>query len=92
MPFFSHVELTNHRYSTRQYDYLSVSKSICEFAKQSIRYSIPKLLNYNGTPPIIKNKLYTYSYNGFCNHVKNKYYESYDDTRNLQICYICQNL
>ena len=61
-----------------------------EFSKQCIRYSIPKLLN--GSPPIIKDKLYTHSYNGFSNYVKKKYYESYNDTCNLQNCYICQNL
>ena len=90
MPFLSNAELTNHRYFTRQHDYLSVSKCKHEFAKHCIRYSIPKLLN--GSPPIIKDKLYTHSYNGFSNYVKKKYYESYNDTCNLQNCYICQNL
>ena len=68
MPFASNVDLTHHSYFTRQHNYLSTPMVKHEFAKNCIRYGIPKLIN--NTALNIKEKLYTHSFKGFTNYVK----------------------
>ena len=53
----------------------------------TIRFSLPTLLK--NTPPLIKAKAQTHSYNGFSNYVKQAMLQKYKTTCDINHCYIC---
>ena len=77
-----------HHYNTRKHEYVYYVKH--EFAKKSLKYTIPKLLNE--TPTFIKDKVHTHSLIGFKSYTKNYYLSCYSlECSSPQNCYICQN-
>ena len=61
--YFQNIEynpsMSLHHYNTRKHEYVYYVKH--EFAKKSLKYTIPKLLNE--TPTFIKDKVHTHSLN-----------------------------
>ena len=55
-----------HHYNTRKHEYVYYVKH--EFAKKSLKYTIPKLINE--TPTFIKDKVHTHSLIGFKSYTK----------------------
>ena len=55
---------------------------------ESIRFRIPILLH--NTPPLIKSKAQTHSYDGFNNYVKNHMIQTYNIECNKTHCYTCK--
>ena len=61
-----------------------------DFAKSGIRYKIPKI--FNDMEDYYKGKIYTHSFMGFKNYIKQKIISSYNLDCNIQNCYICNRL
>ena len=90
--YFQNIEynpsISSHHYSTRKHEYVYYVKH--EFAKKSLKYTIPKLINE--TPTFIKDKVHTHSPIGFKSYTKNYYLSCYSlECSSPQNCYICQN-
>ena len=90
--YFQNIEynpsISSHHYNTRKHEYVYYVKH--EFAKKSLKYTIPKLINE--TPTFIKDKVHTHSLIGFKSYTKNYYLSYYSlECSSPQNCYICQN-
>ena len=90
--YFQNIEynpsISSHHYNTRKNEYVYYVKH--EFAKKSLKYTIPKLINE--TPTFIKDKVHTHSLIGFKSYTKNYYLSCYSlECSSPQNCYICQN-
>ena len=57
------------------------------FAKKCLRHSLPLLLN--NLPEIVKEKLISYSTQGFAKYVKLYFLQSYQVAYTMQDCYVC---
>ena len=60
-----------------------------EFAKRSLRYSLPHTINK--APDLLKNKMTTHSLHGFANYITIYYLNTYIEHWAIQILYICQH-
>ena len=60
-----------------------------EFAKRSLRYSLPHTIN--NAPDLLKDKVTTHSWHGFSNYIKLYYLNTYIEQCAIQNCYICQH-
>ena len=60
-----------------------------EFAKRSLRYSLPHTIN--NAPDLLKDKVTTHSLHGFSNYIKLYYLNTYIEQCAIQNCYICQH-
>ena len=76
-----------HTYNTRHRQVIHIIRH--EFARKTLRYTLPKLL-YN-TPTIVTDKLYTHSIQGFSSYVKKYYISNYIVICSIPNCYICRN-
>jgi hypothetical protein len=76
-----------HDYFNRGQNMLFVPRVRREFAKQAIRYKIT--LIFNEMDETYKEKIYTHSFQGFKNYIKNKMIDSYDTECDLLNCYVC---
>ena len=76
-----------HDHNTRQQNDVHQPFVKHEFAKCSIRFDIPKLIN--ATPAAILEKINTHSLKGFSWYVKQYIIRNYEDTCTIDNCYIC---
>ena len=76
-----------HDYPTRSRFMLQISKTRTKLAEKSIRYTIPKLVN--DTTPVILDKIFIHSLQGFCFYIKTNFIDSYSYDCNIENCYIC---
>ena len=81
---FNH-EMSN--YVLRNNEELYVPRVDHEYAKQSIRYNVPSLVNQ--LPQCIKQKYSTHSLKGFVLYVKNHIIDQYESLCLVGNCYIC---
>lgn len=79
----------SHHHQTRGQHNIRLPAVSHEFAKNSISYKFPK--TFNNMDPLIKSKIYTHSFEGFRNYVKNKFIDGYPVTCLSPNCYICGN-
>ena len=86
IPFISENE--ERRYATRHYTNIKPIRINHEFAKNSVRYNIPKTLLE--TPQMIMNKCYTHSFQGFSTYSKKMIINEYREICDIQNCYICR--
>lgn len=77
----------NHDFSTRNSNNFQLPLIKLSLAKFSVRYRLP--IAYNNCPNIIKEKIYTHSYQGFTNYIKNHTLNKYLDNCSRRNCYIC---
>ena len=89
MPFISNEEHSSHSYETRDDNLMYIGPVRHEFAKQCIRQTQPRLIN--NTPKNVIDKVNTHSLKGFSNYAKKAYLEAYQNTCNVQNCYVCNN-
>lgn len=76
-----------HNHLTRIQNDLHCVRVKHEYAKKRIVYNLPKTVN--STPTNIKSKVYTHSFKGFSNYVKNYLLGQYSNDCYIQNCYIC---
>ena len=80
-----------HNINTRGQHNILTTRVQHEFAKHSLRYTLPRTIN--NIPNIILNKLYTHSFtlHGFATYIKNVFIQTYNIVPCTIInCYICQ--
>ena len=78
-----------HNINTRGQHNIHTTRVQHEFAKHSLRYTLPRTIN--NTPNIILNKIYTHSLHGFATYIKNFFIQTYNIVPCTIInCYICQ--
>ena len=84
--FFTPIT-SNHTYETRNRNTprYPVPKSV--LAKSTIRFKIPELVS--NMPTCITDKIYTHSIQGFSQYAKKYFIGHYQDTCNINGCYIC---
>lgn len=85
--FYNLLENFNHRYFTRSGENLRLPAVGHGFAKHSIKYRLPLLLNTMDNS--FKSKIFTHSFDGFKLYIKRTYINLYNSTCNIQNCYIC---
>ena len=85
--FWLYMFSANKTSKTRNNDpYQQLVPKTAVFSK-SIRFSVPILLR--NTPPLIKGKAQTHSFQGFCTYIKKYMINKYQEDCNIQRCYIC---
>ena len=78
-----------HNLNTRGQHNIHTTRVQHEFAKHSLRYTLPHTIN--NTPNIILNKIYTHSLHGFATYIKIFFIQTYNIVPCTIInCYICQ--
>ncbi len=85
LPFHYNRDIHNHE--TRQKNNLHVQKTNHEYAKYCIRYNLPK--SVNSTPNCIIDKIETHSLQGYAIYIKKQIITSYQESCNIENCYIC---
>ena len=85
LPFSPNIDI--HDYNTRQQ--LDIHQPVVrhEYAKRSLRFDLPKVIN--NTPTIILDKIHTHSLKGFSCYIKNYFIQNYDEICRIENCYIC---
>ena len=73
-------------YNIRNHSY-QIPKIHHEYARNSLRYNLPKLINT--TSNLIIEKIDTHSYFGFSLYTKNSFISSYNTDCNITNCFIC---
>ena len=86
-PYFWQYMFTANKSSTRSKDPVQNLVSRTKVFSETIRFSLPILLN--NTPPLIKSKAYTHTLNGFIQYAKKYQLASYETDCKKQGCYIC---
>ena len=86
-PYFWQYMFTANKSSTRSKDPVQNLVSRTKVFSETIRFSLPILLN--NTPPLIKNKAYTHTLNGFIQYAKKYQLASYETDCKKQGCYVC---
>ena len=85
------IDYSRHAYSTRESSKISNSIARCRTktssAQDCIRHYLPCILDQ--TPPFISDKIFTHSYQGFCNYIKNYVISKYELECTIENCYIC---
>ena len=69
-----------HNINTRGQHNIHTTRVQHEFAKHSLRYTLPRTIN--NTPNIILNKIYTHSLHGFATYIKNFFIQTYSSMHN----------
>ena len=78
-----------HQYRTRKRHELQPIRIHHEFAKKSLLYSIPVIIN--SCHPNLKEKIYTHSLSGFTHYFKHITIENYNNHCSIENCYVCMN-
>jgi hypothetical protein len=78
-----------HRYRTRNSNNYVIPRVRHSFAKHSLRYKIPSILN--NTDSSIIDKIATYSLYGFSRYIKYHYLNSYNTQCTIRNCYVCNH-
>ena len=87
-PYFWHYMFSANRTNkTRNKDTYQQMVPKTVIFSDSIRFSLPILLR--NTPPLIKSKAQTHSYNGYTQYIKKYMIEKYRETCIIPRCYIC---
>ena len=90
--YFKSITLTPfcdiHQHNTRNKHYLLTPKIKHEFAKRSIRYVIPNLIN--ASPSEIIDKIQTHCPSGFAFYIKRFFITNYENLCSVSNCYVCQ--
>ncbi len=76
-----------HQYNTRTRNNLHTGRPAHEYAKKSIRFNLPIVIN--NTSRQIIDKIDTHSLKGFSGYVKQHTLSNYDDICTIQNCYVC---
>ena len=76
-----------HAYNTRQHHDIHQPLAKHEYAKKCLRFDLPRLINI--TPAIILDKVWTHSLQGFSWYIKQYTIQNYQETCNIENCYIC---
>ena len=77
----------NHTYQTRNCNIPRYPVPRSVLAKSTIRFSIPELIK--NMPTCITDKIATHSMQGFSQYAKKYFINQYQDSCNLNTCYIC---
>ena len=91
-PYFNDIlssSLPQHPYNTRNSNVAQRQIPKRSSSSKCIRYYIPELLSI--TPPCIKDKFLTHSYDGFSLYVKKYYLQLYQYNCQNPNCYVCNN-
>ena len=78
-----------HPHNTRQSGNLSMHRYVHSFAKQCLRFDLPKTINE--LPSNIHDKFYTHSLQGLVRYTKTLYINNYQESCDIPNCYICAN-
>ena len=78
-----------HQYRTRKRHELQPIRIHHEFAKKSLLYSIPVIIN--SCHPNLKEKIYTHSLSGFTHYFKYITIENYNIHCSIENCYVCMS-
>lgn len=87
LPF--HPNSDTHDYNTRQVDDIHQPLAKHDYAKLSLRFDLPRIVN--DTPEIILDKIFTHSLDGFTWYTKQYIINSYQENCTINNCYICSN-
>ena len=90
--YFTNIFTTQpvvHPYTTRFRDVPRQAIPARNSTKNRIRYYVPDLLNK--TPPCIKNKIHTHSYDGFSKYINSYFCNQYSEICVIRNCYVCNN-
>jgi hypothetical protein len=82
-------DVPGHEHYTRQSHQLRVPAVRHEFARHSMTYRFPQIMN--SMPPNIQTKIHTHSFQGFKFYIKQYFIQSYNSICDIPSCYICQN-
>ena len=78
-----------HQYRTRKRHKLQPIRIYYEFAKKSLLFSIPIIIN--SCHPNLKEKIYTHILSGFTHYFKHITIENYNIHCSIENCYVCMN-
>ena len=78
-----------HYYNTRTNSDFHLPLIKHEFARNCIEYMIP--ISFNNCPSIIKNKIYTHSFEGYSQYIKKYILSQYNVSCTIPECYVCIN-
>ena len=77
-----------HQYHTRGEENYYPTKVRCDYAKNTIRYEIPRFFNKIETN--LQRLMKTHDINRFKHRIKTKFFESYSTICHIRNCYICK--
>ena len=88
LPF--QLNTSTHSYATRQQ--LNIHQPLVkhEYAKKSLRFDLPRIVN--STPDLILDKIFTHSLDGYSWYIKQYIIGTYKDRCTIENCYICSRL
>jgi hypothetical protein len=86
LPFHPNTEIHNHETRTKHNLHQPISKH--SFAKNCVRFDIPKIVNK--TPNCILAKIDTHSLQGFSGYIKTHFLQSYQENCTILNCYVCR--
>ncbi len=86
-PYFWHYMFTANRTATRNKDPYQQPVPKTTLFSECIRFSLPTLLR--NTPPLIKNKAQTHSFNGYTTYIKKYMLDKYESNCETPGCYVC---
>ena len=89
-PYFWHYMFTANKTSTRNKDPYQQLVPKTTLFSECIRFSLPILLR--NTPPLIKRKVQTHSFNGYTTYIKNYMLDKYKSKCEIPRCYICAKI
>ncbi len=87
LPFYCNSD--THQHNTRNRNKLHLGRPAHEYAKKSIRYNLPVVVN--STPSVIIDKVDTHSLKGLSNYAKQHFLTNYNDSCNIRNCYVCRH-
>ena len=83
------LNMNIHPHNTRQSGNLFMHRYDHFFAKQSLRFDLPKTINE--LPSNIRDKFYTHSLQGLVRYTKTIFINKYQESCDIPNCYICAN-
>ena len=85
LPLLSNMDI--HPHNTRQSGNLFMHRYVHSFAKNCLRFDLPKTINE--MPSNIHDKFHTHSLQGIVRYTKNIYINNYQESCAISNCYIC---
>ena len=85
LPLVTNAE--THHHNTRRRNDIRLPLAKHEYAKRSIRFNLPKVIN--NTPNIILDKVSTHSLDGFSWYIKQYILKTYQELCTINNCYVC---
>ncbi len=87
LPF--HPNTQTHDHNTRTKDNIHYPIGKHAFAKNCVRFDIPRIVN--NCPNCIIDKINTHSLQGFIGYIKAHFLQSYQENCYIVDCYVCKN-